>query len=331
MSDPTNTQGAVTEATEKAKIVAKAINEVMQIPKSICYEKTYSVILLLSKKRYGGLLYNDAHKWGEEPPTEIKGMQCVRRDGCGLVRDLVRDCIMSVLNSGDIIDAAEIVRKKLLDIMQDKVPLQQYAIQKFLRKTIQDCSLPMSQKELIEIRQQLSSSFRGSKKEEEQLSYEEQDKAILKKIRLPWRTRIKLPHVMLAYKLRLLDVGSSPVLGEAIQYVVLSNGGKQISEKVESLDRVSKNAALVVDRSYYMKSLEIPMQNIFAPVTLQRLLVSLKKDKANAEDEAKAKKIAKDLLWQCIAGMAMSQDRAKRKASIEASPIAQLFRKQKPS
>ena len=238
---------------------------------------------------------------------------------------------MSVLNSGDIIDAAEIVRKKLLDIMQDKVPLQQYAIQKFLRKTIQDCSLPMSQKELIEIRQQLSSSFKGSKKEEEQLSYEEQDKAILKKIRLPWRTRIKLPHVMLAYKLRLLDVGSSPVLGEAIHYVVLSNGGKQISEKVESLDRVSKNAALVVDRSYYTKSLEIPMQNIFAPVTLQRLLVSLKKDKANAQDEAKAKKIAKDLLWRCIAGMAMTQNAAKRKASIEASPIAQLFRKQKPS
>ena len=75
VSDPTNTQGAVTEATEKAKIVAKAINEVMQIPKSICYEKTYSTLLLLSKKRYGGLLYNDSHKWGEEPPTEIKGMQ----------------------------------------------------------------------------------------------------------------------------------------------------------------------------------------------------------------------------------------------------------------
>ena len=75
VSDATNTQVAVTEAIEKAKVVAKAINEVMQAPKSIAFEKVYSVLLLLSKKRYGGILYSDSHKWGEEPPTEIKGMQ----------------------------------------------------------------------------------------------------------------------------------------------------------------------------------------------------------------------------------------------------------------
>ena len=75
VSDPADTRLAVTEAMEKAHIVVAAINDVMQKPKNITYEKTYSTILLLSKKRYGGLLFSENHKWGEEPPTEIKGMQ----------------------------------------------------------------------------------------------------------------------------------------------------------------------------------------------------------------------------------------------------------------
>ena len=256
-------------------------------------------------------------------------MQCVRRDGCALVRDLVRDCLTSILRSGDITDAAATVRRRLLDITQDKMPLQAYAIQKTLRKTMQDCSLPMSRQELIEIRQKLSAHYRGGK-QEEPLSYQEQDQCIYNKIRLAWKTRVKLPHVCLAWRLRLLDPGSAPVLGESISYLVTVNGGKQIADKVESLERVSKNAALVVDRSYYLQSLEIPLQNIFLPVFLQRLLLGLKKDKANKDDEARAHKMVKDALWTCVANVPLTQDAEKRKASIAASPLAMMFKRQKP-
>ena len=317
---------AVAEAMEKAKVVAEAINEVMQKPKSISFEKVYSTMLLLSKKRYAGLMYAENHKWGTDPPVDVKGMQSVRRDGCALVRDLVRECLISILQSGDVVDAAATVRLRLLDVVRDKIPLQQYAISKTLRKTIQDCSLPMSDQELREIRKQLGKHHI----KDEVLSYEDQDICIRKKINLPWKSRVKLPHVTLAYKLRLLDPGNCPVLGEAIQYVVISNGAKQIADKAESVERVTKNAALVVDRQYYLDALLVPLDNVFYPVSLQKLLLSLKKNKASKDDETRAHKMAKDMLWDCVRGMPLQQDAAKRKASIQASPIAMLFKKQKP-
>ena len=318
---------SVAETMEKAKVVAKAVNEVMKPPKSIAFEKVYSVMLLLSKKRYAGLMYSENHKWGTEPPTvDVKGMQSVRRDGCALMRDLVRDCLTSILHSGDIVDAAATVRKRLLDVVQDKIPLESYAVSKTLRKSMQDCSLPMSEQELREIREQLGPA--ANKASGQPLSFEEQVQCIQKKIKLVWKSRVKLPHVCLAWKLMQIDLGTAPVLGESISYVVIHNGGKQIADKVESLERVAKNPALVVDRPYYLESLKVPLENIFKPVFLQRLLESQKKDKANKEDEMRACKMVKDTLWACIAGMPLTQEAKKRKAAVEASPIAMLFKRQ---
>jgi len=247
-----------------------------------------------------------------------------------MVRDIVRECLTSILHTGDIVDAVALVKRRLLDIKEDKIPLQAYAISKTLRKTIQDCSLPMTRQELMEIRQKLSPNYRGGRAEE-QLSYAEVDAAINAKIKLVWRSRIKLPHVVLAWKLRLLDPGTAPVLGEALAYIVTTNGCKQIADKVATYEHVVKNIATVVDRAYYLHSMETPLDNVFFAVTLQRLLLCKGKDKASKDDELTAHKTAKDILWGGIASVPMSQDQAKRKASIEASPIAQLFRKQKPS
>ena len=111
-----------------------------------------------------------------------------------------------------------------------------YAIKKTLRKAMHDCCHPMRLDELRLIREQLflaASSLLGNdqqqhhhhhalalfrqqakdRKEEPALSYAEQDQAIYAKICMPWRTRIKLPHVMLAWRLRLKDPGSAPVPG----------------------------------------------------------------------------------------------------------------------
>ena len=68
-----STPDAVAETMEKAKMVARAVNDVMKKPKKIEFEKVYSTMLLLSKKRYAALMYTENHKWGEEPPIDIKG------------------------------------------------------------------------------------------------------------------------------------------------------------------------------------------------------------------------------------------------------------------
>jgi DNA polymerase elongation subunit (family B) len=319
---------SVSEAIEKSKIVAKAVNAIMAKPKRIEFEKVYSTMLLLSKKRYGGLKFTENHVWGEEPPLDVKGVQSVRRDGTSLVRDLVGECLASILQSGDILDAAGTVRRRLLDVVDDKLPVSVYAISKTLRKTVQDCSQPMTKQELREIRHELGSS---DTENEEQLSYNEIDQCIYQKVKLVWRTRVKLLHVNLAWTLRLLDPGSAPVLGETIRYIVTQNGNKQIADKVESLERFEKNPALVCDRAYYLKCLEVPMDNLFYPPVLQALLLGQNKKKATKDDEARAHKTAKEMLWDCVRGKPLTQSKAKRAASIAASPLALAFKKQKPS
>jgi DNA polymerase elongation subunit (family B) len=98
------TREAVEEASRLTIALADAVNEKMKYPKKLEFEKVYGelplasacfrslklaasgTMLLLSKKRYCGLLYSPNHKWEEEPPIDIKGLQSQRRDGCPLVR-----------------------------------------------------------------------------------------------------------------------------------------------------------------------------------------------------------------------------------------------------
>jgi DNA polymerase delta subunit 1 len=226
------TREAVEEASRLTIALADAVNEKMKYPKKLEFEKVYGTMLLLSKKRYGGLLYSPNHKWGEEPPIDIKGLQSQRRDGCPLVRDLVRDCLTSILHTGSETEATALVRGRLTELMDDTVPMEAYAIQKTLRKTMQDVCYPMTAAEIASIRKKLPQPGKG-----DQLSYAEQDEAIRLKIDLPWRIRVRLPHVLLAYRMRKKDAGSAPVSGDIIRYIVTNNGqNDKVWAKAESLE-----------------------------------------------------------------------------------------------
>jgi DNA polymerase delta subunit 1 len=329
---------SVSVSMDMAKALAEKVNLTMKFPKNIEFEKVYHTWLCLSKKRYAGIMYAAGHKFGDEPPIDIKGMQCVRRDGCALVRDLVRECLMSILHTGTFVDAAATARLRLLEIFDDKIVVDSYAIQKVLRKSMQDCCFPMTSAQICEIRKGLS----GGKGEVEdvmpgavveQLSYAEQDEAIRKKIPLPWKLRIRLPHVMLAWRMRLQDPGSAPVLGETLSYVVTNNGGKQIFEKVNTLEAV-KSKKLFVDRQYYLNALKVPLENIFLPICIQEIVKSaglttttssslLKKK----ENEARARAEVDRLIWRVIKGKALKYESVSRRESVEASPIAQAFKR----
>jgi hypothetical protein len=215
----------------------------------------------------------------------------------------------------------------LLDVVEDRIPLAKYAINKTLRKTIQDCSLPHSRQELHEIRVKLGSLHIDST---EQLTYAEQDECIYKKIKIVWKSRVKLPHVCLAWRLRMQDPGSAPVPGESLNYIVTVNATKQIADKVETLEHVEKNPAIVVDRAYYLKSLETPIGNLFGPVFLQRILASRGRTRATKQDEEDAQKQVENFIWIQIAGKPLTQAKEKRAASIAASPLGLAFKRQKP-
>jgi DNA polymerase delta subunit 1 len=248
----------VQAASAMAVALADRVNARLKAPKKIEFEKVFDTMMLLSKKRYAGTKYEPGFKFGTaKPPIDVKGLQSVRRDGSPLVRHLVRDVIQSILESGTATDAAALVRRTLLDVVEDRLPLETYAVKKTLRKGMADCCHPMRPAELDAIRARLkgimpaaaapaaaaatttTTTTTAAKKNKKsggdggsnsappppQLSYAEQDEAIHKRIPLPWRPRVRLPHVLLAWRLRLVDPGSAPVPGESIEYVLTNNGG----------------------------------------------------------------------------------------------------------
>ena len=317
---------AVHMSMEMAKALAAKVNQIMKAPKQIEFEKVYSTMVCLSKKRYAGVMYAAGHKFGlEEPPIDIKGMQCVRRDGCSLVRDLVRECLMSILHTGTFVDAAATARLRLIEVMDDKIPLEAYAIQKVLRKSMQDCCFPMTPIQVNTVKKAIGSPLLN---DSQQLSYAEQDDAIRKKVDLPWKLRIRLPHVMLAWRWRLKDPGSAPVLGETLSYIVTNNGGKQIFEKVNTIEMV-KTKKLFVDRQYYLNSLKVPLENIFLPICIQNLQMvgSSSSSLRLKETQARGKMEVEKLIWRVIKGRALKHDAVLRRECIESSPIAMAFKR----
>ena len=298
-----------------AKELVEAVNAKMVSPKQIAFEKLCRRILILKKKRYCMLKYESAD---EAPKLDIKGVECVRRDGCPLVRDVVYKVLACMVETGDVEAGAALARETLLKVTNDQVPLASYAIAKVLRKSAQECSFPMSSKQLEAIRFSLASArgAPGNVKAGQPLSYEEQDEAIQHKIKLDWRWRIRLPHVDLAHRLRCKDPGSAPVLGERLQYVVTVNGGKKLYEKVEALVDVERRR-LVVDRQYYLKALQTPLEGIFMPLALQR-----------HADREEAERLVSSQLWPQGPQRLRTVDAEQRRSMLEASPLMQCFKRQ---
>jgi len=136
---------------------------------------------------------------------------------------------------------------------------------------------------------------------------------------------------MLAWRVRLQDPGSAPVLGETLSYVVTNNGGKQIFEKVNTLEAV-KSKKLFVDRQYYLNAMKVPLENIFLPICIQEIVKSQTLTKSPSllrqkENEAKGKVEVDKLIWRAVKGKSLKYEAVSRRESVEASPIAQAFKR----
>jgi len=115
---------------------------------------------------------------------------------------------------------------------------------------------------------------------------------------------------------------------------VAHNGGTKVFEKVETPAAIVEQR-LPVDRGYYLKALRVPMDNIFLPIVRQRLArtaasaaaAGTKKQQMRLEKETEERAVAevKRLLWRVIANKQLQEDAAKKRACIEASPIARAF------
>jgi len=121
------------EATiEIAQDVANLCTSFLKPPMALAYEKTLMPFILLSKKRYVGMLYEEDPNKGK---LKFMGLSLKRRDACDYLKDTYGG-ILNILmapSSNTIQSATDFLKASLRNLIDGKVPMDKLAITKALR------------------------------------------------------------------------------------------------------------------------------------------------------------------------------------------------------
>lgn len=117
----------LSRAIELGKDAADRVTHQFIPPIKLEFEKVYLPYLLVSKKRYAGLLWYNA----DGPPRlDMKGLEAVRRDNCPLVQKLVLKSLELILRENKIEEAKQLVRDVCTQLVKRKVSISDLIISK---------------------------------------------------------------------------------------------------------------------------------------------------------------------------------------------------------
>lgn len=117
------------EAMKLGQEAAEYVSATFVKPIKLEFEKVYYPYLLISKKRYAGLLWTkpDKHDY-----MDTKGIETVRRDNCLLVRQVIETCLQKILIERDVPGAVEYVKRTISDLLMNRMDLSLLVITKAL-------------------------------------------------------------------------------------------------------------------------------------------------------------------------------------------------------
>ncbi|VFQ91089.1 unnamed protein product [Cuscuta campestris] len=137
----------VEEAMRLGKEAADFISGTFTKPIKLEFEKVYYPYLLISKKRYAGLLWTNPDKFDK---MDAKGIETVRRDNCLLVKNLVTESLHKLLIDRDVPGAVQYVKNTISDLLKNRMDLSLLVITKGLTKTGDDYEVKTAHVELAE-------------------------------------------------------------------------------------------------------------------------------------------------------------------------------------
>lgn len=118
------------EAIALGKKAAERITSQCRKAHKIEYEKTFFPFILFCRKRYMGLKY-------EDDPTKCKrvgmGIALKRRDNAPIVKDIFGGALDILMEERSLKNAQNFVKDMLVQVMQNKMPLEKFIITKQLR------------------------------------------------------------------------------------------------------------------------------------------------------------------------------------------------------
>merc|ERR1719221_548428 len=153
---------SIEEAMQLGQEAADMVSKTFLNPIKLEFEKVYCPYLLMNKKRYAGLYWTRPEAYDK---LDAKGIETVRRDNCGLVRELVETSLRMVLIDKSIDGAINYVKQVISDLLQNKIDLSLLVITKSLGKgaNAEDYSAKQAHVELAErMRKRDPSSAPGS-------------------------------------------------------------------------------------------------------------------------------------------------------------------------
>jgi DNA polymerase elongation subunit (family B) len=121
---------------EIAQDAAQLCTNYLKPPMELSYEKTLMPFILLSNKRYVGMLYEENPNKGK---LKFMGLVLKRRDNCDLVKDIyggVLDILMkgeTSVGANSVQSAIEFLHRSLQDLIDGNVPMDKLCITKALR------------------------------------------------------------------------------------------------------------------------------------------------------------------------------------------------------
>jgi len=129
--DPIKGQKALEITIQLAIEAGELATKYLKLPHDLEYEKTFMPFLLLSKKRYVGMLYeHDPHKC----KRKSMGIVLKRRDNAPIVKDCYGGIIDILMKEKNVNKAVEFTRRFLMDIIAEKFSLEKLIISKSLRQ-----------------------------------------------------------------------------------------------------------------------------------------------------------------------------------------------------
>jgi DNA polymerase elongation subunit (family B) len=115
---------------EIAQDAAKLCSQWLKPPMELSYEKTLDPFILLSKKRYVGMLYEEDPNKGK---MKYMGLSLKRRDSCDYLKDTYGGVLNIIMEEQDIEKAVEFLYDSLNQLVNGKVHMDKLMITKALR------------------------------------------------------------------------------------------------------------------------------------------------------------------------------------------------------
>ena len=115
---------------EIAQDAAKLCTKWLKPPMELSYEKTLMPFILLSKKRYVGMLYEEDPNKGK---LKYMGLSIKRRDSCDYLKDVYGGILNILMKDNNLHSATNFLKKSLNDLIEGNVPMDKLTITKALR------------------------------------------------------------------------------------------------------------------------------------------------------------------------------------------------------